>query len=122
MADDFMAMDDLTDVEDAATALLSPKKNRLSKLKAEAASRKQKAQKHSTSDDAAPEPATVKLDKQAQVPDFLANAAKPAAEAAKVPAPPTEIKRPGDGDESYELPPLTILKAVSYTQLTLPTN
>ena len=110
MADDFMAMDDLTDVEDAATALLSPKKNRLSKLKAEAASRKQKAQKHSTSDDAAPEPATVKLDKQAQVPDFLANAAKPAAEAAKVPAPPTEIKRPGDGDESYELPPLTILK------------
>ena len=47
------------------------------------------------------------------VPSFLAAAGHreaPVGEAKEQAAPPTEIKRPGDGNESYELPPLSILK------------
>lgn len=102
MADDFKELDDFAEVEQAANNLLEPRASR----KQKPANRK--GTKRSTADDAAPEPVTEKLRKD--VPDFLANAMPSASQAPSVPAPPAEIKRPGDGNESYELPPLSILK------------
>ena len=102
MADDFKELDDFAEVEQAANNLLEPRASRKQK------SANRKGTKRSTADDAAPEPVTEKLRKD--VPDFLANAKPSASQAPSVPAPPAEIKRPGDGNESYELPPLSILK------------
>ena len=59
---------------------------------------------------------------QTHIPDFLSRAAAkgkegassqestPAAQKTDLPDAPTEISRPGDGDEGYELPPLSILR------------
>ena len=102
MADDFKELEDFSEVEQAANNLLKPRAFR----KRKAASRK--GTERSIADEAAPEPVTEKLRKD--VPDFLANAKPSASQAPSVPAPPAEIKRPGDGNESYELPPLSILK------------
>ena len=102
MADDFKELDDFAEVEQAANNLLEPRASRKQK------SANRKGAKRSTADDAAPEPVTEKIRKD--VPNFLANAKPSASQATCVPAPPAEIKRPGDGNESYELPPLSILK------------
>lgn len=102
MADDFRELDDFAEVEQAANNLLEPRASRKQKKA------NRKGAKRSTADDAAPEPVTENLRKD--VPDFLANAKPSASQAPSVPAPPAEIKRPGDGNESYELPPLSILK------------
>lgn len=102
MAEDFKELEDFSEVEQAANNLLEPRASR----KQKAASRK--GAERSCADDAAPEPVTEKLRKD--VPDFLANSKPPVSNTPSIPAPPAEIKRPGDGNESYELPPLSILK------------
>lgn len=102
MADDFKELEDFSEVEQAANNLLEPRASRKQKTT------NRKGTKRSTDDDAAPEPVTKKLRKD--VPDFLANPKTAASQTPSIPAPPEEIKRPGDGNDSYELPPLSILK------------
>ena len=102
MSDDFKELEDFSEVEQAANNLLEPRASR----KQKAASRK--GTERSIADNAAPEPVTEKLRKD--VPDFLANSKPSASNTPSIPSPPAEIKRPGDGNESYELPPLSILK------------
>ncbi len=99
IAEEFAAADDLSDVEEAVTSLLEPRTRR-----------KQGAKK---AKGPAGAPADADAAAAGSVPAFLAGAARadaPAGEAKEQPAPPTEIKRPGDGNDSYELPPLSILK------------
>ena len=99
IAEEFATADDLSDVEDAATTLLEPRTRRKQGAK--------KSKGQAVAGDAAP------VAVAGSVPSFLAAAGHgeaPVGEAKEQAAPPTEIKRPGDGNESYELPPLSILK------------
>ena len=112
IAEEFAQADDLSDVEQAAETLLEPRTRKLSKRAAKAKSKTKvmEAVEPKASDDA-PVSAVA-------VPDFLATAAKQAcpeqassgSSTSVAPERPTEISRPGDGNDSYELPPLTILK------------
>ena len=120
IAEEFAQAEDFSDVEQAAETLLSPRTKKLGR-------RGNKAKAPESPD--APAPAEDAEDFPASaaptvaVPDFLSGAAssktavaKPAAAedgasaSAPIPERPTQISRPGDGNESYELPPLSILK------------
>ncbi len=115
IAEEFAQAEDFSDVEQAAETLLSPRTKKLSKRGAKA---KAPETAVAEQDNNAAEPAS------AAVPDFLAAAAEKTVAAKPVSAEgdassdaaavamerPTEISRPGDGNESYELPPLSILK------------
>ncbi|WP_322151836.1 DNA translocase FtsK [Paratractidigestivibacter sp.] len=108
IADDFAQADDLSDVEHAAETLLESRTRKVTR-------RNQKSKVVQAAGDG---------DKTASAfHDFLASAsaagagaggskapAKASQPAASIPVPPAEISRPGDGNESYELPPLSILK------------
>ncbi len=118
IAEEFAAADDMSDVEQAAETLLSPRTKKLGKRAKKAAEAKQSEadvveQSDSVSDTSVPDflaGAAAKAASAKAAPAEAAVDATPSATTVAVPKRPTEISRPGDGNESYELPPLTILK------------
>ncbi len=104
IADDFAEDDDLSDVDAAAEALIGPRAARKRKGTDRPASKPSPA----VGEEAA-EPASEGARKSASA-LFAEAQQKLGREKAPVPAPPKDISRPGDGNESYELPPLSILK------------
>ena len=119
---------------EAATTLLDSRARKAKKPGAEEGSEKGSAEPVTTKLDrtsaraldtsggvAADQPALDAHGAQTHIPDFLSRAAAkkagassqevaPSSQKADIPAAPTEILRPGDGDEGYELPPLSILR------------
>ncbi len=104
IADDFAESDDLSDVDAAAEALIGPRAAR----KRKGAERPAIKPSPAVGEEAA-EPASEGTRKSASA-LFAEAQQKLGREKAPVPAPPKDISRPGDGNESYELPPLSILK------------
>ena len=111
IADEFAQAEDFSDVDQAAENLLEPRTRKMSK-------RASKAKSKTKVMDAVEPKGDDVASASVAVPDFLATAAKQAgadqtssgSASAAAPERPTEISRPGDGNESYELPPLSILK------------
>ena len=110
IAEEFAKADDFSDVEQAAETLLEPRTRKMGKRSAKTKVMEAIDPTENSSKDSKASPASV--------PDFLAAAAGSSDSApepeggsvAAVPERPTHISRPGDGNESYELPPLSILK------------
>ncbi len=100
--------DSFEDVERAETTLLKPRsKKRARKSKQPAENTSAASSENESSSPDVPDKSAAP---RKQIPDFLAKAASSSEKSQEVVAPPADLKRPGDGDDSYELPPLSILK------------